>query len=95
MRLFLCSDCEVEGHQRHPAGEYGWKIGGLYPLDPAIGQQVIDTALVSARDWHGAAEGRITVSGGTLYTRWRDWFGWLLVGMLGALVAISLLRKTT
>ena len=34
-----------------------------------------------------------TVSGGTLYTRWGDWFGWLMVGMLGMLTAISLLRK--
>jgi apolipoprotein N-acyltransferase len=36
-----------------------------------------------------------TAPGQTLYTRWGDWFGWLMVGMLGVLVAISLLRKTT
>jgi apolipoprotein N-acyltransferase len=36
-----------------------------------------------------------TTPGDTLYTRWGDWFGWLMVGMLGVLVAISLLRKTT
>jgi len=47
-----------------------------------------------------AAENRVamgvfTTPGDTLYTRWGDWFGWLMVGMLGVLVAISLLRKTT
>ena len=44
-----------------PGGMAGWKIGDLYPLDPAVGQQAIDAAIVFARDWHGAAEGRITV----------------------------------
>ena len=34
-----------------------------------------------------------TVSGDTLYTRWGDWFGWLIVGFMGVLVAISLFRK--
>ena len=44
-----------------PGGMAGWKVGGLYPLDPATGQAAIDTAVAFARDWHGAAEGRITV----------------------------------
>ena len=33
--------------------------------------------------------------GSTVYTHWGDWFGLLMVGMLGVLVAISLRRKTT
>lgn len=44
-----------------PGDMAGWKVGDLYPLDPAAGQAAIDTALAFARDWHGAAEGRITV----------------------------------
>ena len=36
-----------------------------------------------------------TVQGGTLYNRWGDWFGWLMMGFLGVLFVISLLRKTT
>ena len=44
-----------------PGGMAGWKVGDLYPLDPAAGQAAIDTAVAFARDWHGAAEGRITV----------------------------------
>jgi len=35
-----------------------------------------------------------TISGSTLYTRWGDWFGWLMMGMLGVFIGISLLRKT-
>jgi 5-methylthioadenosine/S-adenosylhomocysteine deaminase len=45
-----------------PPGEMaGWKIGDVYPLDDAVGQAAIDTAVSFAHDWHGAAEGRITV----------------------------------
>ncbi|MBL7161975.1 MAG: amidohydrolase family protein [Anaerolineales bacterium] len=44
-----------------PGGMAGWKVGDLYPFDPAVGQQAIDAALAFARDWHGAAAGRITV----------------------------------
>jgi 5-methylthioadenosine/S-adenosylhomocysteine deaminase len=44
-----------------PGGMAGWKVGDLYPLDQAIGQQAIEAALAFARDWHGAADGRITV----------------------------------
>ena len=44
-----------------PGGMAGWKLGDLYPLDPAAGQASIDDAVAFARDWHGAAEGRITV----------------------------------
>jgi 5-methylthioadenosine/S-adenosylhomocysteine deaminase len=42
-------------------GMAGWKVGDLYPLDPAVGQQAIDAAQTFARDWHGAAQARITV----------------------------------
>jgi 5-methylthioadenosine/S-adenosylhomocysteine deaminase len=45
-----------------PPGEMaGWKVGDLYPLDDAAGQAAIDAAVPFAHDWHGAAEGRITV----------------------------------
>ncbi len=44
-----------------PGGMAGWKLGNLYPLDPAAGQASIDIAVAFARDWHGAAGGRITV----------------------------------
>lgn len=45
-----------------PPGEMaGWKVGDLYPLDDAVGQAAIDAAVAFAHDWHGAAEGRITV----------------------------------
>jgi 5-methylthioadenosine/S-adenosylhomocysteine deaminase len=42
-------------------GMAGWKVGDLYPLDAAVGQEMIDNALAFARDWHGADQGRITV----------------------------------
>jgi len=44
-----------------PGGMAGWKVGDLYPLDPAVGQAAIDAAVAFARDWHGAADGRNTV----------------------------------
>ncbi|MEJ5200465.1 MAG: amidohydrolase family protein [Anaerolineae bacterium] len=44
-----------------PGGMAGWKLGDLYPFDAAAGQRAIDEAVAFARDWHGAAEGRITV----------------------------------
>ena len=44
-----------------PGGMAGWKVGHLYPFDPATGQAAIDAAVAFARDWHGAAGGRITV----------------------------------
>jgi 5-methylthioadenosine/S-adenosylhomocysteine deaminase len=44
-----------------PGGMAGWKLGDLYPLDQAAGQAAIDAAVAFARDWHGAADGRITV----------------------------------
>jgi 5-methylthioadenosine/S-adenosylhomocysteine deaminase len=44
-----------------PGGMAGWKVGELYPLDPAVGQAAMDQAVALAREWHGAAGGRITV----------------------------------
>ena len=38
-----------------PGGMAGWKLGDLYPLDPAAGQASIDAAVAFARNWHGAA----------------------------------------
>ena len=43
-----------------PGGMAGWKLGDLYPLDPAAGQASIDGAVAFAREWHGAEGGRIT-----------------------------------
>jgi 5-methylthioadenosine/S-adenosylhomocysteine deaminase len=42
-------------------GMVGWKVGDLYPFDEARGQEMLNAALAFARDWHGAAGGRITV----------------------------------
>jgi 5-methylthioadenosine/S-adenosylhomocysteine deaminase len=45
-----------------PAGGMaGWKIGDLYPFDEAAGLARLDAALEFARQWNGAAEGRISV----------------------------------
>jgi 5-methylthioadenosine/S-adenosylhomocysteine deaminase len=44
-----------------PGGMAGWKVGELYPFDEAAGRARIDAAIAFARDWHGAAGGRITV----------------------------------
>ena len=44
-----------------PGGMAGWKVGDLYPFDEARGQEMLNAALAFARDWHGAAGGRITV----------------------------------
>jgi len=44
-----------------PGGMAGWKVGDLYPLDQDIGQAAIDAAMDFVNDWHGAANGRITV----------------------------------
>ncbi|MEZ4870395.1 MAG: amidohydrolase family protein [Caldilineaceae bacterium] len=42
-------------------GMAGWQVGDLYPLDEAVGQAAIDAGLAFAQEWHGAADGRITV----------------------------------
>jgi 5-methylthioadenosine/S-adenosylhomocysteine deaminase len=39
----------------------GWKVGDVYPLDEATGQQATDAAMEFAARWHGSADGRITV----------------------------------
>jgi len=44
-----------------PGGMAGWKVGDIYPLDDAVGQDAIDAALIFVDDWHLAADGRITV----------------------------------
>jgi 5-methylthioadenosine/S-adenosylhomocysteine deaminase len=44
-----------------PGGMAGWKVGDLYPFDQEAGQAAIDAAVAFAREWHGAAGGRITV----------------------------------
>jgi 5-methylthioadenosine/S-adenosylhomocysteine deaminase len=44
-----------------PGGMAGWQVGDLYPLDPHVARSAIEAAVALARDWHGAAEGRITV----------------------------------
>jgi 5-methylthioadenosine/S-adenosylhomocysteine deaminase len=44
-----------------PGGMAGWKVGDLYPFDKDAGQKAIDAAVTFAKDWHGAAGGRITV----------------------------------
>ncbi|MGD8489255.1 MAG: amidohydrolase family protein [Anaerolineae bacterium] len=44
-----------------PGGMAGWQLGELYPLDRRTGQAAILAAVVFAREWHGAAGGRITV----------------------------------
>jgi 5-methylthioadenosine/S-adenosylhomocysteine deaminase len=44
-----------------PEGMAGWKLGDLYPFDEAACQKAIAGAVTFARQWHGAAEGRITV----------------------------------
>jgi len=38
----------------------GAQLNGLYPLDPAVGQRRAEQVIAFARDWSGAAEGRIT-----------------------------------
>ena len=44
-----------------PGGMAGWRIGDLYPLDAEEGMRAIAEAMSFAGDWHGAADGRITV----------------------------------
>jgi len=44
-----------------PSGMASWKVGDLYPFDLDVGQTAIDAAVAFARDWDGAADGRITV----------------------------------
>lgn len=44
-----------------PRGMASWRIGDLYPLDEAIGEQNIRAAMEFANQWHGAENGRITV----------------------------------
>ena len=44
-----------------PGGMAGWKVGDVYPLDEAVGQQAIAEGVAFAQEWHGAADGRITV----------------------------------
>jgi 5-methylthioadenosine/S-adenosylhomocysteine deaminase len=42
-------------------GMAGWKVGDLYPFDESAGKIRIEAAAAFAREWHGAAGGRITV----------------------------------
>ena len=44
-----------------PGGMAGWKVGDIYPLDDAVGQDAINAALALVEDWHAADNGRITV----------------------------------
>jgi 5-methylthioadenosine/S-adenosylhomocysteine deaminase len=44
-----------------PGGMAGWRVGDLYPLDDETGKTALDAAVAFADDWHGAADGRITV----------------------------------
>ena len=44
-----------------PGGMASWKVGDLYPLDPDADQTAIDATVAFARDWHGAAGGRIII----------------------------------
>jgi 5-methylthioadenosine/S-adenosylhomocysteine deaminase len=44
-----------------PGDMAGWKVGDLYPLDPATFQAATEAAVAFAHHWHGAADGRITV----------------------------------
>jgi 5-methylthioadenosine/S-adenosylhomocysteine deaminase len=44
-----------------PGGMAGWQVGDVYPLSDEVGQKRIDTAVTFAKEWHGAANGRITV----------------------------------
>ena len=43
-----------------PGGMAGWRVGELYPFDLAAGQAAMDQAVAFAREWNGAAEGRIS-----------------------------------
>ena len=44
-----------------PAGGMaGWKVGDVYPFDLDKGRRAMETAVAFARDWNGAADGRIT-----------------------------------
>jgi 5-methylthioadenosine/S-adenosylhomocysteine deaminase len=43
-----------------PGGMAGWKVGALYPLDRVAGKKSLEAAVAFTRQWHGAAEGRIT-----------------------------------
>lgn len=43
-----------------PGGMAGWKVGQLYPFDPASGKEAMEHAVAFARDWNGASGGRIT-----------------------------------
>jgi 5-methylthioadenosine/S-adenosylhomocysteine deaminase len=42
-------------------GMAGWKVGDLYPYDLEAGQAATEAAIAFGRQWHGAANGRITV----------------------------------
>jgi len=45
-----------------PPGEMaGWRMGDLYPLNDDVGERSIRDAVAFASEWHGAANGRITV----------------------------------
>jgi 5-methylthioadenosine/S-adenosylhomocysteine deaminase len=44
-----------------PPGEMaGWKVGDLYPFDLVQGRRAMNIAVDFAREWNGAADGRIT-----------------------------------
>ena len=42
-------------------GMAGWKIGDVYPLDDAVGQETMDKAMAFADNWHRSHDGRINV----------------------------------
>lgn len=42
------------------ASTRGIKVGDLYPLDPAVGQEKLDVALKLMDEWHGFEDNRIT-----------------------------------
>ena len=44
-----------------PRGEMAdWKLGDLYPFDPAVGQEAFEAGMALVDRWHGTDAGRIT-----------------------------------
>ena len=86
---FHASDGVFRAVENHVAMGLGTTNGLSMVIDPY--GRIVAKGEINER---GVIVGEVfTVSGDTLYTRWGDWFGWLMVGFMGVLVAISLFRK--
>ena len=66
-----------------------WTFGAWVLFVPVQMQYLFDKLFAQGYEFNGVIAGEtFTGSGQTLYTRWGDWFGWLMVVVLAVMVGM-------